>query len=92
MATAIVEGRVLITDSRSGTKVTDGVGRPWTINTARVLVADTDVTEVTYDPSTDGALRAGDEVRALVAVSTYRGEPSFRVVPGHLSVLAPESV
>lgn len=87
MATVIISGRVLLTEQRSGHKLQDdGTKRPWSISTAKVLVADTDVTEFSYDPSTDGALRKDDEIEALCSASTYRGDPSFRVIPGHLRV------
>lgn len=75
MAAAVIEGRVLSVDFRQGVKE----GRPWSMNTANILVADTDVSEIQYDPE-HGAIRKDDLIRVVCKVSTYRGEPSFRAV------------
>lgn len=77
MAAVIIEGRTLSTSERSG-KRDDGTA--WQMHSARVLVADRDVTEVTYDPATLGVIRQGDQVSILAEASVYRGAPSFRAL------------
>lgn len=85
---ARITGVVLGTTSRQGTSKT--TGNAYDMSTVRVLVADSDVSHVTF--STDNDWRArfekGDVVDLVAEVDVYRGEPNLRLVHPDYEVYA----
>lgn len=79
---ARISGPVLNSDSRSGItrpRGEDPGGRPYTIRSASVLVADTGVAEVTF-PDDMELPRRGEDVDYAVEVTVYAGRPQFRAI------------
>lgn len=70
MAVARVQGLVLDVQRRAGVSA---AGKPYDFTTARVLVADRDVTEVTFRGDMGTGLARAAEVDVLVELDTYGG-------------------
>lgn len=71
---ARVTGTVLKVDVRNGTSA--ATGQPWSMTTARVLVADEDICDVTVTKDylqAFGALGKGEEVDLFVTVRASKG-------------------
>lgn len=79
-ATVRVTGTVLNVDERRGTtRPRDGEpGRPYLIRTARVLVAETGVADVTL--SDDMTVIRGEDVDFIADASVYRNAVQLRAV------------
>jgi hypothetical protein len=75
--TVQVAGTVLKVETREGIGKTSG--EPYKITTARVLVADTGIAEVTL-PRTMVAPIAGESVEYVADVSVYQGDAQLRAV------------
>lgn len=77
---ARITGVVLGTTNRAGVSKTSG--NAYDVSTVRVLVADSDVTSVTYQTVNDMGARfaKGDVVDLLAEIDVYRGEANLRLV------------
>jgi hypothetical protein len=75
-ATVRVSGTVLNVDTRRGTSRASG--EPYAITTARVLVAETGIADVTL-PDTINVIR-GEDVDLIADVSVYANRAQLRAV------------
>jgi hypothetical protein len=75
-ATVRVSGTVLNVDTRRGTSRNSG--EPYSITTARVLVMETGIADVTL-PDTINVIR-GEDVDLIADVSVYSGRAQLRAV------------